>query len=117
MATGKTKSGLNSDRIPTVPVAKLAMPNSRTSGKGPSPLMPKICSAVNRGLEILPQAREREADAGSPEDEPLADERHDGRGAVKERMLDHDRADRQGEHGQKNDGQIHRRPAASLPRI
>jgi hypothetical protein len=47
IAEGKMKSGRSSDKIPTVPAAKLAMPSSRTSGRASSPWISKICSAVN----------------------------------------------------------------------
>ena len=55
------------------------------------------------GVETLPLAGERNANAGPPEHEPLADERHQRRGGVEQRMLNHDRAEGS---SQAKDGEI-----------
>jgi hypothetical protein len=58
-------------------------------------------------LEVLPQARECEANADRPEDDPFADKRHQRRAAGKEGMLDHDRDGRRRNHEARDNGEIH----------
>jgi hypothetical protein len=69
IAIGNTKLGTASDAVPTTPVAKFAMPSSRTNGSAASPVKPNISLLVKLGWKncsrpartnLLPPAQKHE---------------------------------------------------------